>query len=176
MFHSIFGYFQYKKWLQKKQKVKESRPPPLFRKFSQILPIFPLIKVVDDFKGSPHLVLVAARDINCGEEITFDYGVINIISWSPIQLDGQQYCQQVSNIVSWSAIFLVGQQYSQLVSNIVSWSALLLVAHQLTEQFARSPIKRFWKQTPGFATAELPLKWCSQGYLEFYLSIQHDFI
>ena len=44
----------------------------------------PLNKVVDDFKGSPHLVLVAARDINCGEEITVDYGVSNILSWSPI--------------------------------------------------------------------------------------------
>ena len=33
------------------------------------------IEVVDSFKGSPHLVLVAARDIETGEEITIDYGV-----------------------------------------------------------------------------------------------------
>ena len=33
------------------------------------------IEVVDSFKGSPHLVLVAARDIETGEELTIDYGV-----------------------------------------------------------------------------------------------------
>ena len=33
------------------------------------------IEVVDSFKGSPHLVLVAARDIGIGEELLIDYGV-----------------------------------------------------------------------------------------------------
>ena len=33
------------------------------------------IEVVDNFKGSPHLVLVAARNIDVGEEVTIDYGV-----------------------------------------------------------------------------------------------------
>ena len=66
-------------------------PPPLLALFKKFLQLgsatYPLIKVVDDFKGSPHLVLVASRDINFGEEITFDYGVCNIIF-----LVGQQYC------------------------------------------------------------------------------------
>ena len=33
------------------------------------------IEVVDNFKGSPHLVLVANRDIEVGEELTIDYCV-----------------------------------------------------------------------------------------------------
>ena len=33
------------------------------------------IEVVDEFKGSPHLILVASRDIKVGEEITIDYCV-----------------------------------------------------------------------------------------------------
>ena len=33
------------------------------------------IEVVENFKGSPHLVIVAARDIEVGEELTIDYGV-----------------------------------------------------------------------------------------------------
>ena len=33
------------------------------------------IEVVENFKGSPHLLIVAARDIEVGEELTIDYGV-----------------------------------------------------------------------------------------------------
>ena len=38
-------------------------------------PFFTLIEVVDSFKGSPHLA--AARDIEVGEELTIDYGVMD---------------------------------------------------------------------------------------------------
>ena len=31
--------------------------------------------MVENFKGSPHLLIVAARDIDIGEELTIDYGV-----------------------------------------------------------------------------------------------------
>ena len=71
-------------------------PPPLLALFQKFIRLgsatYPLIKVVDDFKGSPHLVLMAARVINIGEEITFDYGVSNIVSWSAIVAVGWQYC------------------------------------------------------------------------------------
>ena len=33
------------------------------------------IEVIDNFKGYPHLLIVAARDLQIGEELTIDYGV-----------------------------------------------------------------------------------------------------